>query len=294
LGRGGSDLTASILGAALNAGEIQVWKDVDGMLTWDPRLRAGAHRVTALSYEEAAALAHAGATVLHPETMEPARRLRIPIVIRNTFRPEVEGTRIHTGSRVITGVVKSMACRQNATVLEMRFSDSTDSQPAAAMQLFQKESSFRPLAASAGALHLEVPAEIPDPCNRFQHFGCAQIHVRTNHTIVTLVGEGVTATFVERHLSTYLRQIDAVLLPQNAGTCAVRILVPQHEFPRFAETCRRIFFAELDPRCFAEAEAPSAALHGHSQDALAQPATINRPAHANRPVAQIRPLLSAS
>ena len=73
LGRGGSDLTASIVGAAFNADEIQVWKDVDGMLTWDPKIKSKGYRVKRLSYEEATELARAGATILHPETIAPAQ-----------------------------------------------------------------------------------------------------------------------------------------------------------------------------------------------------------------------------
>jgi aspartate kinase len=94
LGRGGSDLTASIVGAGIGADEIQIWTDVDGMLTCDPRVLAGGYRLKAISFEEAAALARCGAKVLHPETIPPALRQRIPIVIRNSRRPELEGTRI--------------------------------------------------------------------------------------------------------------------------------------------------------------------------------------------------------
>ncbi len=97
LGRGGSGLTASIVGAALNVEEVQVWKDVDGMLTCDPRLLEDVYRVRRLSYEEASEPARAGATILHPDTMQPVQRVRMPLVIGNTFSPEGEGTRIECG-----------------------------------------------------------------------------------------------------------------------------------------------------------------------------------------------------
>jgi aspartate kinase len=94
LGRSGSDYTASIVGAALRAREIWIWKEVDGVCTADPQLVPGARVVPRISYEEAAEMAHYGAEVIHPKTMQPARRARIPIRIKNTFRPAAPGTLI--------------------------------------------------------------------------------------------------------------------------------------------------------------------------------------------------------
>lgn len=94
LGRGGSDYTAAIVGSALRAREIWIWKEVDGVCTADPRLVPGARVVPRISYEEAAEMAHYGAEVIHPKTMQPARRAGIPIRIKNTFRPAAPGTLI--------------------------------------------------------------------------------------------------------------------------------------------------------------------------------------------------------
>lgn len=92
LGRSGSDYTASLLGEALLAREVWIWKEVDGVCTADPGLVPGARVVPRLSYMEAAEMAHFGAEVIHPKTMQPARRAGIPIRIKNTFRPEGAGT----------------------------------------------------------------------------------------------------------------------------------------------------------------------------------------------------------
>ena len=92
LGRGGSDLTASLLGAALDADRIEIWTDVDGMLTADPRLVEDAFSIPQMTYAEAAEMATFGAKVLFPPTMAPALRAGIPIHVRNTFRPDVPGT----------------------------------------------------------------------------------------------------------------------------------------------------------------------------------------------------------
>ena len=119
LGRGGSDLSASIVGAGISAEEIQIWTDVDGMLTADPRIHADFYRVRSISYDEAAEMARSGAKVLHPDSVMPAIRQHIPIVIRNSRNPANEGTRIGPGASG-SGMVKSIACRQDAMVLEIR------------------------------------------------------------------------------------------------------------------------------------------------------------------------------
>ena len=94
LGRGGSDYSAAILGAALDADEIQIWTDVDGVLTADPRIVKEARPLAELTYAEAAELAYFGAKVLHPKTMLPAIDRGIPISVRNTFNPSFPGTRV--------------------------------------------------------------------------------------------------------------------------------------------------------------------------------------------------------
>ena len=100
LGRGGSDYSASIFAAALNAKEVQIWTDVDGVMTADPRKVKNAFSINNLSYEEAMELSHFGAKVIHPPTMQPALEKNIPIVIKNTFNPSFKGTLI---SRRVSG-----------------------------------------------------------------------------------------------------------------------------------------------------------------------------------------------
>jgi aspartate kinase len=111
LGRGGSDYSATTLGAALDANEIIIWTDVDGVLTADPRLVPDARLLREISYNEAAELAYFGAKVLHPKTLRPVVDARIPVWIRNSFYPEKTGTRITTeghptehGVRAITSI----------------------------------------------------------------------------------------------------------------------------------------------------------------------------------------------
>jgi len=118
LGRGGSDYTASILGAALDADEVWIWTDVDGVMTTDPRVDPGARVIPAISYAEATEMAYFGAKVLHPRTLEPAMEKSIPVRIRNSFNPEASGTLIvkHDGSGV-DGSVKAVTMIENVALV---------------------------------------------------------------------------------------------------------------------------------------------------------------------------------
>jgi aspartate kinase len=119
LGRGGSDYSAALFGAGLWAEEIQIWTDVDGMLTADPRMVPGTRVVPHLSFDEAAELAYFGAKVLHPSTILPAVRRDIPVRILNSHRPEAPGTRI-MGSPApgVAGPV-AIACKRGQTRLDI-------------------------------------------------------------------------------------------------------------------------------------------------------------------------------
>jgi len=119
LGRGGSDYTAAIVGAALGADEIQIWTDTDGVLTADPRVVPEARPVQALSFAEASELAYFGAKVLHPKTLLPAIERGIPVCIRNTQRPDAPGSRITSecASARDTWDIKSIALKRGITVV---------------------------------------------------------------------------------------------------------------------------------------------------------------------------------
>ena len=119
LGRGGSDYSASIFGAVLEAREIQIWTDVDGMLTADPRIVPHARLVPELSFTEAAELAYFGAKVLHPSTIAPAVTRNIPVRILNSHRPEIAGSRIMAASRTPSSALTAIACKRDVTVIDI-------------------------------------------------------------------------------------------------------------------------------------------------------------------------------
>jgi aspartate kinase len=120
LGRGGSDYSAALLGACLDAEEIQIWTDVDGVLTADPRVLPHARLVAHLSYGEAHDLAFFGAKVLHPGTITPAVQRNIPVTVRNAYRPAGAGTLVTERERLdrTRSVVAGLACRAGVTLVE--------------------------------------------------------------------------------------------------------------------------------------------------------------------------------
>jgi aspartate kinase len=123
LGRGGSDFTAALLGAALGADRVEIWTDVNGLMTADPRIVATARTLLAASYEEAAELATFGARILHPATALPLVRAGIPIVILNANDPERPGTTIEPEAqldRVGDSPIRSISWKQGITVINIR------------------------------------------------------------------------------------------------------------------------------------------------------------------------------
>ena len=118
LGRGGSDYTASLLGMAVGAEEVQIWTDVDGVMTADPRVVEKPVTLPEISFEEAAEMAHFGAKVLHPMTIEPAIRLGIPIYVLDSTHPDRKGTGIFSKERIPDGI-KSVSSKENIQVINI-------------------------------------------------------------------------------------------------------------------------------------------------------------------------------
>ena len=119
LGRGGSDYTAAIFGAALNANEIQIWTDVDGVLTCDPRKVKKAFPVASMTYVEAMEMSHFGAKVIHPPTIQPALEKEIPLYIKNSFNPSAPGTHISTKSTDGNYMIKGISSIDDVALLTL-------------------------------------------------------------------------------------------------------------------------------------------------------------------------------
>ncbi len=120
LQRGGSDYTASLIGAAINADEIQIWTDIDGMHNNDPRIVEKTEAVHQLNFEEAAELAYFGAKILHPTCVQPAKYAGIPVRIKNTMDPDADGTVID--NVLVRGKIKAVAAKDNITAIKIKSS----------------------------------------------------------------------------------------------------------------------------------------------------------------------------
>ncbi len=128
LGRSGSDYTASLVGAAIGAEEIQIWKDVDGVMTADPSVCDKARNLPVMSFEEASELSYYGAEVLHPSTLIPAMTRKIPVKVANTLKPEGPGTMILADSRLVDRIAKSIVYKEDLCLIHLlsqRFNSTT-------------------------------------------------------------------------------------------------------------------------------------------------------------------------
>lgn len=120
LKRGGSDYTASLVGAAIRAEEVQIWTDIDGMHNNDPRIVKNTHPIAELSFDEAAELAYFGAKILHPSTILPAKKFNIPVKLLNTMQPEAKGTVITTNT--IPKEFKAIAAKDDIVAIKIKSS----------------------------------------------------------------------------------------------------------------------------------------------------------------------------
>lgn len=203
LGRNGSDYTASIMGALTSAKQITIWTDVDGVLSADPRCVSDAVVLDKMSYDEAMELSYFGAKVIHPSTMGPAVEQQIPIVIRNSFAPDLPGTRIHVESGIEGTPVKGIASIGEMAVINLE-GTSMIGVPGIAERLFSalREAEVSVVMISQGSSEHSICFVVPESqAHRAQsfveqaffrerHHGLIQsIEVTRDCTIVAIVGD---------------------------------------------------------------------------------------------------------
>ena len=254
LGRGGSDFTASIVGAGIGAEEIQIWTDVDGMLTADPTIFPGGHRVKTISFAEAAELAYFGAKVLHPATVVPAMEKNIPVSILNSRRPEMPGTRIVTEAVPCTNVVKSIACKRNITLVNVhstrmlmahgflrRIFEVFDRYQTSVDMVSTSEVSVSLTIDNTGRLG-EILAELRQ---------IAEVDVEPDQTIVCLVGDNIRYTpGVARRTFMALEGLNIRMISQGASLLNLSFAIAETDLRRAVEALHEEFFATLDPAVF--------------------------------------------
>lgn len=194
LGRGGSDLTATQLGASLGIDEIQVWKDVDGILSSDPRLVPHAIPVSDVSYDEASELAYFGAQVLHPIAMQPAMRYDVPVRVKNSYNPSAIGTIIRN-KKDSNPLVTAITYKRDVRLLDIESTQMLGAYGflARVFSEFEKHKlSVDVLASSEVSISLTLDkkqknSEIEDLIQDLA--SCAEVTVKTNKSILTLIAD---------------------------------------------------------------------------------------------------------
>jgi aspartate kinase len=254
LGRGGSDFTAAIVGAGIGAEEIQIWTDVDGMLTADPTILPGGHRVKTISFAEAAELAYFGAKVLHPATLVPAIEKNIPVMILNSRRPDVPGTRIVAETVPCDNVVKSIACKRKIALLNIH---STRMLMAHGFlrRIFEVFDRFETPVDMVATSEVSVSLTIDDLQRldgivaELRQF--AEVESERDQAIVCLVGDNIRYTpGVAKRVFGALDGINIRMISQGASLLNVSFVVAEKDIRRTVEALHEEFFAELDPAVF--------------------------------------------
>jgi aspartate kinase len=254
LGRGGSDFTAAIVGAGIDAEEIQIWTDVDGMLTADPTILKGGHRVKEISFAEAAELAYFGAKVLHPATVVPAMEKNIPVLILNSRRPEVEGTRIVAEAVPCANTAKSIACKRKITLVNIH---STRMLMAHGFlrQIFEVFDRFQTPVDMVATSEVSVSLTI-DNCSKLEAILAelgqfSETVIEQDQVIVCLVGENIRFTpGVARRVFNALEGINIRMISQGASLLNISFVVSEADLFKTVSALHTEFFSQLDPAVF--------------------------------------------
>ena len=231
LGRGGSDYSAALVGAALAAREIQIWTDVSGVLSADPRVVPGARPIPSLSYAEAAELAYFGAKVLHPKTIQPAMERDIPVRICNSHAPGDPGTVVTARGEVRAGAVKAIAHKTGITVLQI---NSTRMLGAygflrGLFEVFERHQTVVDVVTTSEvsvSLTVDDAGSLPAIVAELQALGT--VAVESGRAIVCVVGEGlrITPGIAARVFAT-IADINVSLISQGASRVNLTFVVEE-------------------------------------------------------------------
>ncbi len=244
LGRGGSDFSAAIVGAALSAARLEIWTDVDGIMTTDPKLYPDARVIRKLSFEEAAELAHFGAKVLHPATLVPAMRENIPVHVLNSRRPESEGTEIVV--RAKTGnVVSAITAKRNVVAVEIELAQAADSQRLGSVfAVFNQHGCpVDIMGTSLGRMWLLVGSTDALPSIAAELRGVADVRWENHKALVCLVGEQLRRRpDVASRVFAAVSDMDVRVICQGASDRTISFLVEESKVEESVQRLHGIFF----------------------------------------------------
>jgi aspartate kinase len=256
LGRGGSDFTAAIIGASVHADEIQIWTDVDGMLTSDPQMIPEAHRIRTISFAEASELAYFGARVLHPSTLLPAIHKEIPVRVLNSRRPEVEGTAIVSETVSCENPVKAIAFKRDITVVNVH---STRMLMAHGFlhRIFEVFNRYETPVDIVCTSEVSVSLTIDNT----QHLksiwkdleSFSMVSAEEKNAVVAVVGDHIRLTpGVSGRALGSLQHINVKMISMGASLLNLSLVIEDSDLEEAVRSLHKEFFRELDESVFAK------------------------------------------
>jgi len=255
LGRGGSDFTAAIVGAGLNAQSIEIWTDVDGMMTTDPRICKDAHRIRTISFEEAAELAYFGAKVLHPATLLPAVQKDIPVYVLNSRNPECEGTRIVARTQPCRNYFKAIAAKRRITIVDVVATRMLMAHGflKSIFEVFDRHRCpVDMVSTSEVSVSLTVDSTEAIPAIAADLEKLADVKYEGRKAIVCLVGENIRGTRgIAAKVFGALPEASVRMISQGASEINISFVIEEDDVEETVRTLHEVFFSDPDPEVFA-------------------------------------------
>jgi len=257
IGRGGSDYSASIIGAALDADEIQIWTDVDGIMTTDPRVIPEAAKVKIISLAEASELAYFGAKVLHPSTLLPAMAKDIPVRVCNSRRPEAEGTAIMRAAPASRALVKAIAFKRGITIVNVT-SDRMLMAHGFLARLFEVFNRYQTSVDMVATSEVSVSVTLDDTRRLSEILAdlrdLGEVRVEPDQALICLVGENLKYTpGIASRIFSSIVNINVSMISHGASAINVSFIINDIDVEQAIKSLHREFFSELDVETF---EAP--------------------------------------
>jgi len=246
LGRGGSDYSAALVAAALDAEELQIWTDVTGVMTCDPRICTDARTIPVLSYEEAAELAYFGAKVLHPKTIKPAIDNAIPVRVCNTFLPGETGTMILAESGEVPNKIKSIASKKNITILRITSARMLGAYGfmSAVFQVFDRHRTVIDVISTSEvsvALTLDDAEAIEKVVEDLRRIG--EVEVESGYAVICVVGEGLRAsTGLAAKIFSTIDDVNVALVSHGASAVNLTFVIKEDAVPDVIRKLHAEFF----------------------------------------------------
>lgn len=254
LGRGGSDFTGAIVGGAVNAEAIEIWTDVDGIMTADPRVCADALRVKVISFEEAAELAYFGAKVLHPATILPAVKKNIPVLVLNSRNATCEGTRIISLAPHCKSPFKSISVKKKLSIIDVVASRMlmTHGYLHQIFEVFDKhQCPVDMVSTSEVSVSLTVDSTAKLPAIAADLSKLADVKYEGKKALVCMVGEDIRGQHcIAAQVFNAVRHINVRMISQGASEINMSFMIEEDDADEALRSLHAAFFQSPDPAIF--------------------------------------------